>query len=199
MMSSNRLKSPSSRLNLFSLSLLKYRNYDYLLDYVFKQDGVIKFAVGATGQDITKGVASTSTMDPTYEEDTKHGMLIAENLVAPDHDHFFNFRLDLDVDGEDNTYVKAKYVRKEVERGIPRKSIWTMEKDVIESEMAARTRIDPNNPSMFLFGNTNVQGALGHTPMYRLEPKGTWAYSLLAEDDVPYVSLAQTPLPCTSL
>jgi primary-amine oxidase len=170
-----------------SLSPCYYSNYDYLLDYIFKQDGVIKIAVGATGQDITQGVKATSTSDESYEEETMYGTLIAENLVAPNHDHFFNFRLDLDVDGPDNSYVKGKYVRQEVDRGIPRKSIWKMEKEVIESEIHARTKIDPMNPSMFLFGNKNVEGALGHNPMYRLQP-GEWAHSLLAEDDVPYVS-----------
>ena len=32
-------------------------NYDYLLDYVFQQNGMIRVMVGATGLDAVKGVA----------------------------------------------------------------------------------------------------------------------------------------------
>jgi len=32
-------------------------------------------------------------------------MLIAPNLVAANHDHFFNFRMDFDIDGQDNTFM----------------------------------------------------------------------------------------------
>ena len=38
-------------------------NYDYLVDYVFHQDGSIRIAVGATGVDATKGVTSQSMKD----------------------------------------------------------------------------------------------------------------------------------------
>ena len=78
-------------------------NYDYLMDYVFQQNGMIRVMVGATGLDIVKGVASTSMSDPTAAADTAYGTLIAPNLVAPNHDHFFNYRLDFDVDGQANS------------------------------------------------------------------------------------------------
>jgi len=45
-----------------------------------------------------KGVASTSMKDATAKADTVHGMLIAPNLVAANHDRCFNFRIDFDVD-----------------------------------------------------------------------------------------------------
>jgi len=36
-------------------------NYDYSIDYVFQQDGTIRVAVGATGIDAVKGVASSGS------------------------------------------------------------------------------------------------------------------------------------------
>ena len=77
-------------------------NYDYLIDYRFRQNGEILIKIGATGQDAVKGVASTSMQDSTAAADTAYGTLVAPNLVAPFHDHYFNFRLDFDVDGPVN-------------------------------------------------------------------------------------------------
>jgi primary-amine oxidase len=44
-------------------------NYDYLIDYVFQQDGMIHVLVGATGLDAVKGVAATSMADATARAD----------------------------------------------------------------------------------------------------------------------------------
>ncbi len=83
-------------------------NYDYLVDYVFHQDGSIRIAVGATGVDATKGVTSQSMKDATAAADTRHGTLIAAGLVAPFHSHYFNFRLDLDIDGTANDFMRER-------------------------------------------------------------------------------------------
>ena len=85
-------------------------NYDYLLDYVFQENGMIRVMVGATGLDAVKGVAAKSMRDPSAAEDTRFGTLIAPNLVAPNHDHFFNYRLDFDVDGQANMFTRTALV-----------------------------------------------------------------------------------------
>ena len=59
-------------------------NYDYLLDYVFQQNGMIRVMVGATGLDAVKGVASKSMHDPTAAEDTRFGTLIAPEPRRPE-------------------------------------------------------------------------------------------------------------------
>ncbi|MEY9196309.1 primary-amine oxidase [Sinorhizobium fredii] len=69
-------------------------NYDYLIDYRLQQNGQINIYIGASGLDAVKGVASTSMKDPTAKADTAYGTLIAPNLVAANHDHYFNFRID---------------------------------------------------------------------------------------------------------
>src|SRR5258705_9338749 len=57
---------PASQLVVRSAAAIG--NYDYLVDYVFHQDGSIRIAVGATGIDATKGVASQSMKDATAGE-----------------------------------------------------------------------------------------------------------------------------------
>ena len=78
-------------------------NYDYFVDWVFTQDGRIKPRIGASGYDGLKGVLAQSMNDPAAQAETAYGTLVAPGLVATNHDHFFSIRLDVDVDGIDNS------------------------------------------------------------------------------------------------
>jgi len=160
-------------------------NYDYLIDYVFQQDGTIRVAVGATGIDAVKGVASKSMKDPTAAADTRYGALVAPNVVAPFHSHFFNFRLDLDIDGAANQFMRL-HLTPQHRTDSPRRSYWAVEDELPAKEMNARTIIDPARPAALHFVNPNVEGALGHHPAYMLDPSGSYANSLLAPDDPPF-------------
>ena len=77
-------------------SIAQVGNYDYLLDWVFTQNGVIRGEVGLTGIDAPKGVGPAGG-DPAQSTP------VATQLVAPFHSHFFSFRLDMDVDGPNNS------------------------------------------------------------------------------------------------
>jgi primary-amine oxidase len=60
-------------------------NYDYMIDWIFTQQGSIRVEVGLTGIDIPKGVRSTRLGDATAAADTEFGTLVAPRLVAPFH------------------------------------------------------------------------------------------------------------------
>jgi len=47
-------------------------------------------------------------VEVTAAADTSYGTLIAPGLVAPFHSHYFNFRLDLDIDGVANDFFRAR-------------------------------------------------------------------------------------------
>lgn len=161
-------------------------NYDYLVDFIFQQDGTIRMAVGSTGIDATKAVQAKSMSDPTAAEDTKYGTLLSENLLAPFHSHFFNFRLDFDIDGQDNVFQKAMLVQKNnTEVNTPRKSFWVPEFATVDNEIDARTQFNPASPANFYFINPNVESALGHNPGYSIVPTGSYVYPLLSPDDPP--------------
>ena len=101
-----------------------FGNYDYVFDWTFRQDGTIRVRVGATGIDEVKGVKSrTAADDPGVREDT-YGRFIAENTVGVDHDHYFAFRLDFDVDGTLNSFVKDRLSMKRLPESSLRKSLW---------------------------------------------------------------------------
>lgn len=80
-------------------------NYDYIFDWVFHDNGTIGIDAGATGIEAVKGVLAKTMHDPSAKEDTRYGTLIDHNIVGTTHQHIYNFRLDLDVDGENNTLV----------------------------------------------------------------------------------------------
>ena len=125
---------PASELVVRSAAALG--NYDYLVDYVFHQDGSIRIAVGATGVDATKGVASQSMKDATAAVDTRHGTLIAPGLVAPFHSHYFNFRLDLDVDGIANDFMRERLVQQALPEGSPRRSLFAVTSEMPANDLA---------------------------------------------------------------
>ena len=160
-------------------------NYDYLIDYVFQQDGSIRVAIGATGLDAVKGVPSQSMKDATAAADTRYGTLIAPGLVAPFHSHYFNFRLDLDIDGVANDFMRQRLKPQAMPEGSPRRSFYAVTDEMPAREKAARSRIDPASPALFHFANNNVESALGHHPGYMLMPTGSDVYPLLAADDPP--------------
>lgn len=150
-------------------------NYDYLIDYRFKQNGELYIKVGATGLDAVKGVASTSMNDKTAMADTKHGTLIAPHLVAANHDHYFNFKLDMDIDGTENTAMMANIVPFAPDADVPRRSMWKVEHELVDSEMDGRFKLSAFKPRYFHVMNTNKKGHLGHTPAYMIH-HGSTAY-----------------------
>ena len=109
-------------------------NYDYLFDWVFNDAAEIEARVGATGIVALKGVPSRHTTDATAVEDTRYGTLVAPNLVAVHHDHYFNFRLDLDVDGLANSFNHDVYRPAQLPAGSLRRSLYTVEPRIAATE-----------------------------------------------------------------
>ena len=150
-------------------------NYDYLIDYRFRQNGEIAIKIGATGLDAVQGVASTSMEDSTAAADTDYGTLVAPNLVAPFHDHYFNFRLDFDVDGPVNHPAVLEVVAGEPAPDSPRRSFWTVKRSTPASELEARYTLSAMAPKYFLVTNEAEHTLLGHHPAYMIQ-RGSVAY-----------------------
>ena len=150
-------------------------NYDYLIDYRFRQNGEITIKIGATGLDAVKGVAATSMEDSTAAADTAYGTLVAPNLVAPFHDHYFNFRLDFDVDGPVNHPAVLEVVAGEPAADSPRRSFWTVKSSAPASELEARYTLSAQAPKYFLVRNEAERTRLGHHPAYMIH-HGSVAY-----------------------
>jgi primary-amine oxidase len=168
-------------------------NYDYILDWRFEQEGAITVAVGATGELEVKPVldkmASETMSSGIMGKDAEGNPLEFGHLVAPntdgvDHDHFFSFRLDLDVDGTNNNFEVDKLVQYKLPPTSPRKTIWAMAPKTIATEGSAMQNISIEHPAMWRFVNPSVHNDLGYPTSFEIMPGLTGA-SLLSLDDWP--------------
>jgi primary-amine oxidase len=142
-------------------------NYDYLFDWVFSDAAEIEARVGATGIDALKGVASRRMSDAAAAEDTRHGTLVAPNLVAVNHDHYFNFRLDVDVDGQSNTFNHDVYKTVPMPADSPRKSIYVMKRRFASTEKDAQLETG-HGPSRVRIINEARTNGVGNPVSYEV-------------------------------
>ncbi|MDH4109211.1 MAG: tyramine oxidase [Gammaproteobacteria bacterium] len=159
-------------------------NYDYLFDWVLDNKGQLTYRVGASGLDAVKGVRSRSLADDTAAEDTRFGPLIAPQRAGINHDHFFSIRLDLDVDGEANRFVRDKLVPERQAPESKRRSIWTTEREVATTDSSAKFRLSYDKPSLWRVENSQTKNRYGYSTSYAIRPSGN-ARPLVDEDDPP--------------
>jgi primary-amine oxidase len=92
-------------------------NYAYGLNWVFKQDGSFAFEAELAGEILTKltrstvcrscrGLSPNPAPDRGITVDKRSGTLVGSNVLGVSHQHWFNLRLDFDVDGTDNAVVE---------------------------------------------------------------------------------------------
>ena len=143
-------------------------NYDYMFDWVFNQNGVIGINAGATGIEAVKGVKSRTMHDSTAKEDTKYGTLIDHNIVGTTHQHIYNYRLDMDVDGIENSFVHMDPVIKPTTDGGVRKSSMQIDTKIIGNEKNAAEKFDPS--TIRLISNLNKENKMGNPVSYQLIP-----------------------------
>jgi primary-amine oxidase len=147
-------------------------NYDYLFDWVFKQDGGIRVNLAATGIDQVKAVAPENAVADGGEEASRYGRFVAPHTVAVNHSHFFNFRLDFDVDGTDNSLAVDRIVTEEQPSDNPRRSVWRVETEVPSTEAAGMRTSTLTAPEHWRVVNPSRIGPQGYPSGYVLEGHG---------------------------
>jgi primary-amine oxidase len=150
-------------------------NYDYIMDWRFQQDGAIDVAVGATGVIETKAStqknAAGHAMDrSSMDMPAEYGQFVAENTIGVNHDHYFSYRLDMDVDGQANSFMADRMVQQLLPSDPMRKSIWAVKHMIAAREKDAIMDIHLETPGMWLFINPNVKGPLGYPTGYEIMP-----------------------------
>ena len=153
-------------------------NYDYVLQYVFKQDGSLEVHVLATGIMLAKGVAPRAA-GAGHEDHEASGHLVAEGVLAVHHQHFFNFRLDFDVDGPRNTVLEMNSEALPVGRTNPQGNAFSMKMEPLPTELQARRALSLASGRRWIVVNPHERNALGHPTGYALVP---------GENSLPFAS-----------
>ncbi|KAF2562551.1 hypothetical protein F2Q70_00017079 [Brassica cretica] len=164
-------------------------NYDYIFDYEFETDGLMRPKVGLSGILMVKGTAYENKnqvkKDKEGNEEELYGTILSENVIGVIHDHYVTFYLDLDVDGLDNSFVKVNLKRQETKPGeSPRKSYMKAVRNIAKTEKEGQIKLSLYDPSEFHVINSGKTTRVGNPTGYKIVPRAT-AASLLDHDDPP--------------
>jgi primary-amine oxidase len=159
-------------------------NYDYIMDWEFQTDGLIRSKVGLSGILMVKGT-TYDHMNQVPDQEYLYGTLLSENIIGVIHDHFITYYLDMDIDGSDNSFVKVNIKKHQTSPGeSPRKSYLKAVRKVAKTEKDAQIKLKLYDPSEFHVVNPLKKTRVGNPVGYKLVP-GATAASLLDHDDPP--------------
>lgn len=181
------IRESRPKVTLVARMVASVANYDYIMDWEFQMDGLVRIKVGLSGILMVKGTSYSHLSEARGNEGDMHGTLLSENVIGVIHDHYVTFRLDMDVDGADNSFVRVEMARQETGPGdeSPRRSYLRATRRVAETEKDARVRLSLyDHPAEFHVVNPAKKTRVGNPVGYKVVPAGT-AASLLDPEDPP--------------
>lgn len=137
-------------------------NYDYAFFWHFYQDGSLECEVKLTGIMNTTAIAKGQT--PEF------GVEIAPQLAAPFHQHIFCARLDLDIDGHENTVQEINTVSLPRGPKNPHGNGFRAEVTPLTTEQQARRTVNSGSARFWRVVNSAKKNRLGQPVGYRLLP-----------------------------
>lgn len=143
-------------------------NYDYAVNWIFHQDGVLEVDAALTGIMLPRGVAEARA--DGHGPGSATGHLVAPYVAAPHHQHFFSFRLDLDVDGPVNSVHEMNTRALPAGPDNPLLAGMAMEETLLGTERAAGRRMDMQSARTWAVHSSTARNALGQPTGYVLVP-----------------------------
>ena len=141
-------------------------NYEYLVYWRFYQDGNIECEIRATGIMVTTPVAAG--------QPHPNGTLIDERTYAPFHQHFLVARLDLDIDGSDNTVYMTESYAEPMGPENPYGLSLVTRNVALQTESEGKQDMNYGTQRTWKVVNTNAVNGLGTHPSYKLVPGGAF-------------------------
>ena len=136
--------------------------YDYGFYWSFYQDGSIGFEVKLTG------IMSTRALVP--DEQPQYGTRVAPELCAIIHQHFFNLRLDMMVDGLPNS-VYETHLETAPPDANPSGNAFVVRDTLLATEQQAQQVTSSLTGRTWKVVNPQVRNALGQPVGYQLLPQ----------------------------
>jgi len=149
-------------------SIVTVGNYEYAYYWHLYQDGSLQYEVKLTGV-ISNGAIPPESPAP------KHGTIVAPGVYGPYHQHFFNVRLDMAIDGTANRVYEVTPTALPEGPDNPVGNAWTIEEVLIEDETQSRRQAEPLRGRYWKIVNDGVRNALGQPVAYTLVPEHTIA------------------------
>jgi len=160
---------------------LTVANYEYLVYWRFYQDGSIECEVRASGIMVTTHFAEGA--QPPY------GTLVDRRTYAPFHQHFIVARLDLDVDGEDNTVLMSESEALPTGPDNPYGLAMVQHNTPLRTEEEGKQDFSWATQRYWKVQNSNRRNVLGSPVAYKLVP--TAAIPHLMDPGSPVFQVAQ--------
>jgi primary-amine oxidase len=143
-------------------------NYDYAFNWIFSQDGSITVRADLTGILLAKGV--DLARQPARAHEAMPATLVAPYVAAPNHQHFFAFRLDLDVDGVQNRVAEMNSVALPKGPQNPYGNVFVAEETVLATEGQARRDMNLASARMWMVQSSTRTNRLGQPTSFALHP-----------------------------
>ena len=137
-------------------------NYEYGFFWYFYQDGTIECQVKLTG------IISNTALAPG--ELPKYGKLVAPQVAAHNHQHIFNVRLDMCVDGSKNSVYEVNTKAEPQGPDNPQGNAFFTESNLLATESEAQRFVDPLAGRYWLITNPSLHNQLGQPVTYKLQP-----------------------------
>ncbi|MBR72119.1 MAG: tyramine oxidase [Rhodospirillaceae bacterium] len=141
-------------------SIVTVGNYEYGFYWYLYLDGVIEFEIKATG--------SINTTACVPGEPSKFGREVAPGVVGQIHQHFFCARLDMSIDGDENSVVESN-TKAEDSLTNPYGNAFFEEETLLSLETGRIA--NPSTQRYWKFINPNKHNHVGKPTAYKLEPK----------------------------
>ena len=142
-------------------------NYEYLVYWRFYQDGSIECEVRATGVMVTSHIAAPGSRPA-------NGTVVDHGIYAPFHQHFIVARLDLDVDGADNTVYASESRPARPGGDDPYALGLTVASTPLRTESEGKQDYDWGVQRSWKVVNDNVANGLGTPVGYKLVPSAAF-------------------------
>ena len=140
-------------------------NYEYGYYWYFYLDGTLEFEAKLTGVMQTKALAPNTT-DP-------YSTVVAPGLGAMYHQHLFNVRLDMEVDGPDNTVEELELVAAPAGPDNPWGNAMVTRTTPLTHELGAKRSINAATGRSWVVTSATRRNRHGSPTGYRLIPESS--------------------------
>ncbi|MCF3641316.1 primary-amine oxidase, partial [Rhizobium sp. TRM95111] len=135
-------------------------NYDYGFYWYLYQDGTIQLEAKLTG------IIQTAAVAPG--ESYRWGGMVDDNLGGPTHQHFFNARLHMDVDGGGNTVTEHEFLPRPWGEDNPYGNVFDTTVKVLKRELDSPSVASGETGRYWKVQNPNARNTVGKAPGYKL-------------------------------